>query len=99
MAQEDLDNMPVATKPVVTAEDNLVGYGESANDAENRAAAQAAGVIDAAYINYDVALDAYEARADIETLARKQTRNAPADFGDASFMRTTDGNVGSGSSL
>jgi len=104
----NLDNMPNADRPefraggigadgAITAADNLVGFGESENDAENRAAAQAAGVIDAAYINYDVALDAYAARADVESLGRKNTRNAPADFGDASFMRTTSGNVGTGS--
>lgn len=98
MAQEDLDTMPVAEKPVVTAEDNLVGYGESVNDTENRAAAQAAGVIDAAYINYDVALDAYAARPDVEDLTHKNARNHPADFADASFMRTVDGTTGTGSS-
>lgn len=97
MAQADLDAMPVAEKPVVTAEDNLVGYGEQVNDVENRARAQAAGVIDAAYINYDVALDAYAARDDIEDLAHKNARNAPADFADASFMRTVDGTTGTGS--
>lgn len=99
MAQEDLDAMPVAEKPVVTASDNLVGYGEQVNDVENRAAAAAAGVIDAAYINYDVALDAYAARSDIEDLGRKNARNNPDDFADASFMRTDDGQPGSGSSL
>lgn len=99
MAQADLDAMPVAEKPVVTAADNLVGYGESVNDVENAAAAAAAGVIDAAYINYDVALDAYASRDDIESLDRKNKRDAPADFADASFMRTDDGEPGSGSSL
>lgn len=105
----NLDNMPNADRPefraggigadgAITAADNLVGYGASENDVENKAAAQAAGVIDAAYINYDLALDAYQARSDIEDLARKNARNNPADFGDASFMRTTSGNVGSGSS-
>lgn len=99
MAQSDLDTMVVVkTDAPVEAADNLVGYGESPNDTENKAAAAAAGVINAAYINYDVALDAYAARGDVETLARKNARNAPADFADASFMRTVDGNVGSGSS-
>lgn len=88
MAQADLDAMPVAEKPVVTAANNLVGYGESANDAENRVAAAAAGVYDAAYIGYDLALEAYEARSDIEDLTTKQTRNAPADFASTDFQRT-----------
>lgn len=100
MAQEDLDNMVVVkTGPAATAEDQLVGYGEQLNDQENKAAAEAAGVKDAAFINYSEALDAYSAREDIESLAHKNARNAPDDFADASFMRTSDGQDGSGSSL
>ena len=98
MAQADLDTMAGDNRTIATAEDNLVGYGEQVNDTENRAAAEAAGVIDAAYINYDVALDAYAARPDIEDLAHKNARDMPADFADASFMRTTDGQTGTGSS-
>jgi hypothetical protein len=98
MAQSDLDSMVVVkTDAPVTAEDNLVGYGESANDIENAAAAAAAGVKSAAFINYDVALDAYAARADVEDLAHKNARDMPTDFADASFMRTVDGATGSGS--
>ena len=101
MAQSDLDAMVTGKRQAaapVEAEDQLVGYGESANDAENRAAAQAAGVISAAFINYDVALDSYAARDDVEDLAHKNARNIPRDFAEASFMRTVSGNVGSGSS-
>lgn len=99
MAQSDLDSMVVVkTDNPVTAADNLVGYGESANDIENKAAAAAAGVRDAAFINYDVALDRYAARDDIEDLAHKNARDIPRDFAEASFMRTDDGQTGSGSS-
>lgn len=99
MAQSDLDTMVVVkTDDAVTAADNLVGYGESPNDVENKAAAAAAGVLDAAYINYDVALDKYAARDDVEDLAHKNARDIPDDFADASFMRTVDGSAGSGSS-
>lgn len=101
MAQSDLDSMQTGIRQAadpVEAEDNLVGYGESVNDVENRAAAQAAGVKDAAFINYDVALDAYAARDDVEDLAHKNARDMPSDFADASFMRTDDGAAGSGSS-
>jgi hypothetical protein len=56
-------------------------------DAENRARATAAGLKDAAYIDYGVALEAYQSREDIETLQSKQTRNAPADFDAAGYMR------------
>lgn len=89
MAQEDLDNMPQTDKnqPAKTALDNLSEWHESPNDVENRAAAEAAGVKDAAYINYDVALDAYAARVDVEDLAHKNARDIPSDFADADFMR------------
>lgn len=93
------DVPPAINDEPKTATENLVGYGADSNfDDENRAAAQAAGVIDAAYINYDVALDAYAARDDIEDLAHKNARDMPADFADASFMRTVDGQAGTGSS-
>lgn len=71
----------------VEALDAVAGFGEAENDVDNRAAAVAAGVLDAAYINYGVALTAYEARVDIEDLNTKQTRNAPATFAAAAFMR------------
>lgn len=56
-------------------------------DAANRAEADATGLKDAAYIDYDVALDLHQSREDIETLQSKQTRNAPADFAAAEYMR------------
>jgi hypothetical protein len=99
MAQEDLDAMVVVkTDDPATAEDNLVGLGPEANDVENAAAAAAAGVLRASFINYDVALDRYAARDDVEDLAHKNARDMPSDFADASFMRTDDGAQGSGSS-
>lgn len=101
MAKEDLDNMQTGKRQAaapVEATDNLVGFGESINDIENRAAAEAAGVRDPAHIDYDVALEAYEARNDVESLARKNARNNPETFADAAFMRSnTEGYVGSGS--
>lgn len=99
MAQEDLDNMVVVkTDDPKTAQANIAEWAESPNDVENRAAAEAAGVKDAAFINYDVALDAYAAREDVEPLAEKNSRDMPADFAEASFMRTVDGTTGTGSS-
>lgn len=101
MAQSDLDSMPTGNRQAadaVEAEDQLLGYGESVNDTENAAAAAAAGVKRASFINYDVALDAYAARGDVESLDRKNKRDNPADFADASFMRTDDGEPGTGSS-
>lgn len=100
MAQSDLDSMQTGDRQeaaAVEAEDQLVGYGEEIVDTNAKAAAAAAGVRFAAFINYDVALDAYAARGDVEDLAHKNARNNPDDFADASFMRTVDGEVGSGS--
>jgi hypothetical protein len=99
MAQSDLDAMVVVgTDDPKTAEDNIGGLGPEANDVENAAAAAAHGVWRASFINYDVALDKYAARDDVEDLAHKNARDIPADFADASFMRTTTGAAGSGSS-
>lgn len=75
------EDFPVTARKHV----NETVYGSP--DGENRAAAAGAGLKNAAYINYGEALEAYEAREDIEDLATKQTRNAPADFDAASFMR------------
>lgn len=100
MAQEDLDNMVVVkTDEPRTAFDNIAEWENTLIQDEAAAAAAAAGVKDAAFINYDVALDAYAAREDVEPLAEKNARDMPADFADASFMRTADGGAGSGSSL
>lgn len=101
MAQSDLDSMPTGKRQAedpVEAGDQFATYGDSPNDVENRAAAEAAGVKDAAFINYDVALDRYASRSDVESLQRKNARDMPADFADASFMRTDDGEPGTGSS-
>lgn len=100
MAQEDLDNMQTGERQAaepVTAAENLEGYGESIVDTEAKAAAAAAGVRYAAFINYDVALDNYQDREDVEPLAEKNARDNPQDFADASFMRTVSGESGSGS--
>lgn len=56
-------------------------------DAENWAEALNAGVKSAAYIGYGEALDLHQSREDIETLQSKQTRNAPATFDAADYMR------------
>ena len=99
MAQEDLDDMVVVkTDDPVTAFDQLEGFGDSPNDVENKQKAADAGVLNAAFIRYDAALDKYAARDDVEDLAHKNARDIPSDFAEASFMRTVDGNTGSGSS-
>lgn len=101
MAESDLDAMQTGTRQAaapVEADDQLVNFGESVVDERAKQAAADAGVRYAAFINYDVALDAYAARGDVEDLAHKNARDIPEDFADASFMRTVDGEAGSGSS-
>jgi hypothetical protein len=94
MAAEDLENMPAPTnKQVRTAGDNILSFDtEGAVDLEtvNRALAADAGVKDAAFIDYDVALETHANRDDIEDLAHKNARDMPADFAQAAFMRRTD---------
>jgi hypothetical protein len=100
MAQSDLNSMQTGIRQdanPVEANAQLVNFGESIVDVQSKQAAANAGVRSAAFINYDVALDSYAARSDVENLARKNARNIPTDFADASFMRTVSGNVGSGS--
>lgn len=101
MAQSDLDSMAIAKENEApkTASQQLEGLGEDINDVAAAQAAADAGVIRASFINYDVALDNYAARDDVEDLAHKNARDMPSDFADASFMRTADGQAGSGSSL
>lgn len=98
MAQSDLDAMPVVkTDAPRTAQDNIAEWNESPNDVENRAAAAAAGVKDAAFIGYEDALTAYEAREDVEPLAEKNARDIPTTFADAAFMREAPGGAGGSS--
>ena len=56
-------------------------------DAETREAAATAGVADPAHIAYETALNAYQSRADIETLADRRAREAGDQFSDGAFMR------------
>lgn len=90
MAKSDMDTMRVSRQEEPrTAYDNIADVHESPNDVENREAAAAAGVKRASFIDYDVALDAYAARPDVEDLQHKNARNNPVDFDDADFMRSS----------
>lgn len=98
MAQADVaamgeDTREPKTAYEVAAADDTTLY----TDAENAAAAEAAGVKRASQIDYGVALDAYAARPDIEDLAHKNSRDMPADFEEAAFMRSNEDASGSGS--
>jgi hypothetical protein len=99
MAQSDLDSMQTGTRQAadpVEAGDQLEGFGESIVDTDAKARAAAEGVRYAAFIDYDVALDKYADRGDVEDLAHKNARNIPSDFADADFMRAVGGEGSSG---
>jgi hypothetical protein len=91
MAKSDYN---VAERPGVTANGGpltaLDRVGETVNvtpDAENRAAATAAGLKDAAFIGYADAAEAHEAREDIESLASRRAREYGSDYDAGAFMR------------
>ncbi len=57
-------------------------------DADAKEFAHDEGVSQAAYANYATALNAHQARPDIETLADRRAREYGDQFSDADFMRT-----------
>jgi len=73
--------------------DKLLAVHVSGLDDENLAAAEDAGVVHPAYVNYEEALDTYQQRNDVETLEARRARESGSKFEDASFRRqlaTTD---------
>lgn len=96
MAKEDY----VAADRVIeslTAGENVAETVQATPDADTKAAAYAAGVSNAAFIDYAEALEEFQSRDDIETLADRRAREYGADFADADFMRrrayNADGSV------
>lgn len=87
MAAGDVAGMKADTNGYQTAQESVENAGPLETDVANAAAAAAAGVKDAAYIDYDVALDNYQDRPDIESLERRRARDFPETFADAAFMR------------
>lgn len=83
--------MPDNERAAKTAQEVVGQYGPDGLDAENKAAADAAGVRTAAFIDYDVALDNYTARDDVESLAARASRERPNAFSDADWVRAAAG--------
>jgi hypothetical protein len=72
----------------ITAADKLAETDRGENpDVDARERADAAGVSNAAYIGYAEALEAFEARDDIEPLAVRRAREYGSDFDAGSIMR------------
>lgn len=71
-----------------TAQEVAVGVGpdNQVND-DAAAAAEAAGVSSAAFIDYEAGLAAYEARSDVENMATRLTREVGPDFDAAHWAR------------
>lgn len=86
MAAEDY---VVADRPNagLTAGEKVAETVQETPDAETRAAADAAGVSDPAHIGYAAALNTFQARDDIESLASRRLREYGDQFSDADYMR------------
>lgn len=70
-----------------TAADALAPNLDGGVDAEAAERAEGAGVVDAAYVDYDAALQNYEARPDIETLDERRARENGGAFRETDFVR------------
>jgi len=81
-------------KPV-TAQDAIAGFGPLSTDVENAKKAEEAGVVSAAYVDYEKALKNYESRTDIETLEQRLARESLVrqTFEDGAEVRTANPEV------
>ena len=86
MAAEDYN---VADRPDAgrTAGEKIGDTAYNNPDVDARARADAAGVSHPAYIGYAAALETFQSRDDIETLADRRAREYGDSFADAAFMR------------
>jgi hypothetical protein len=57
---------------------------------EDKERAEEAGVTDVAYVDYEKALENYEARVDVETLAERRARDLGVTFDDGAFVRRNE---------
>ena len=77
-------------KPV-TAQEALAPTVDNTVDEDAAKRAEDAGVIAAAYVDYEKAMENYESRPDVETLEHRRAREAGRSFDEASFRRTVEG--------
>lgn len=87
MASEDYVVADRAGDFPVTAGDKVQETVFDNPDTEAREAAETAGVSNAAYIGYAAALNTYQSRTDIETLADRRARENGTTFAAGDFMR------------
>lgn len=89
MAQSDLDTFADNEVGFKTAQEVVDTYGPDGLLEANAAAAAAAGVRRASFIDYDEALTNYTDRDDIESLAARADRERPDHFSDADWVRAS----------
>lgn len=77
----------------LTAGDVLAPNANTEVDAEAAKRAEDAGVVDAAYVDYEKAIANYEARPDVETLEQRRAREAGVKFEEAKFVREGESDV------
>lgn len=77
----------------LTASDVLAPNAHNEVDEEAAKRAADAGVVDASYVDYDVALKNYEARSDVETLEQRLAREQGRTFSEAEFVRKGESGV------
>lgn len=77
----------------LTAGERVAQSVQETPDADARQFAEDEGVAHAAYANYADALEAHQARVDIETLADRRAREYGADFDAGAFMRAPHGDT------
>lgn len=73
-------------KPV-TAQDAIAPFGPLSTDEEATERAKKAGVVSAAYVDYEKALKNYESRSDVETLEQRLARENGGTFAAAKHVR------------
>lgn len=73
----------------LTAADQLAPFQDKV-DGEAKERAREAGVVDVSYVDYEEALEAYEARPDIETLEGRRLREGGVTFSDATYVREAE---------
>ncbi|XAO35342.1 hypothetical protein SEA_FRANCOB_171 [Streptomyces phage Francob] len=74
-----------------TAVDAVEPHGPHGVEEAAAKRAKDAGVIDAAFVNYEEALENYQARPDVEPLDERRAREGGRDFNAASFRREVGG--------
>lgn len=79
-----------------TAQDAVAPHGPHGVEEAAAKRAKDAGVVDPAFVNYEEALENYQARPDVEPLSERRAREGGRDFNAASFRREVGGTDNSG---